>query len=325
MKHTYLIVTLGALAALSFHVHAVRLGEFVEKPVESLLPVRTTVTSPNTLIAEHASAGTKASTVIVNHENRPVGTERYGGTNARVGVTVDAVTGATRISHLLVADAASSASIAANLAKQLGLSSNLSEVSALKKAIDSVKQTGDLYQLNKTLIQIAKMQQKTIDEKQITQALHEAETTGTFTDLGNKVKSLFGSFFTPKSSKHNTGGPDTLAKMPENSIELSSKATADLEVLKSTNAKATGAESAKNAAKEALDKARNSTNQATEALNNVQANIEELKIRTKKANDLIKKNEGKELKKQIPKDKAAKLITKEIIFAQLKKNQRRIY
>jgi hypothetical protein len=47
-------------------------------------------------------------------------------------------------------------------------------------------------------------------------------------------------------------------------------------------------------------------------------NIEELKIRLKKAKGLGKKNEGKELKKQIPKDKAAKIITKEIIFAQLK-------
>jgi predicted metallo-beta-lactamase superfamily hydrolase len=47
-------------------------------------------------------------------------------------------------------------------------------------------------------------------------------------------------------------------------------------------------------------------------------NVEELKIRMKKAKDLGKKNEGKELKKQIPKDKAAKIITKEIIFAQLK-------
>ena len=47
-------------------------------------------------------------------------------------------------------------------------------------------------------------------------------------------------------------------------------------------------------------------------------NVEELKIRMKKAKDLSKKNEGKELKKQIPKNKAAKIITKEIIFAQLK-------
>ena len=38
----------------------------------------------------------------------------------------------------------------------------------------------------------------------------------------------------------------------------------------------------------------------------------------KKAKDLGKKNEGKEYKKQIPKDKAANIITKEIVFAQLK-------
>ena len=38
----------------------------------------------------------------------------------------------------------------------------------------------------------------------------------------------------------------------------------------------------------------------------------------KKAKELGKKNECKEYKKQMPKDKAAKIITKEIIFAQLK-------
>ena len=47
-------------------------------------------------------------------------------------------------------------------------------------------------------------------------------------------------------------------------------------------------------------------------------NIEELKLKMKKAKDLGKKNEGKEYKKQIPKDKAANIITKEIVFAQLK-------
>ena len=41
-------------------------------------------------------------------------------------------------------------------------------------------------------------------------------------------------------------------------------------------------------------------------------NVEELKIRMKKAKDLSKKNEGKEHKKEITKDKAAKIITKEI-------------
>jgi hypothetical protein len=47
-------------------------------------------------------------------------------------------------------------------------------------------------------------------------------------------------------------------------------------------------------------------------------NIEELKLKMKKAKELGKKNEGKEYKKQIPKDKAANIITKEIVFAQLK-------
>jgi hypothetical protein len=47
-------------------------------------------------------------------------------------------------------------------------------------------------------------------------------------------------------------------------------------------------------------------------------NIEELKIKMKKAKDLGKKNEGEEYKKQMPKDKASKIITKEIIFTQLK-------
>jgi hypothetical protein len=37
----------------------------------------------------------------------------------------------------------------------------------------------------------------------------------------------------------------------------------------------------------------------------------------KKAKDLGKKNEGMEYKKQIPKDKASKIITKETIFSQL--------
>ena len=41
-------------------------------------------------------------------------------------------------------------------------------------------------------------------------------------------------------------------------------------------------------------------------------NVEELKIRMKKSKDLSKKNEGKEHKKEITKDKAAKTITKEI-------------
>ena len=41
-------------------------------------------------------------------------------------------------------------------------------------------------------------------------------------------------------------------------------------------------------------------------------NIEELKLKMKKAKELGKKNEGKEYKKEINKDKAAKIITKEI-------------
>ncbi len=41
-------------------------------------------------------------------------------------------------------------------------------------------------------------------------------------------------------------------------------------------------------------------------------NIEELKIRMKKSKDLSKKNEGKEYKKEMTKDKAANIITKEI-------------
>ena len=46
-------------------------------------------------------------------------------------------------------------------------------------------------------------------------------------------------------------------------------------------------------------------------------NIEELKLKMKKAKELGKKNEGKEYKKQMPKDKASKIITKEIVFSQL--------
>ena len=51
-------------------------------------------------------------------------------------------------------------------------------------------------------------------------------------------------------------------------------------------------------------------------------NVEELKLRMKKAKELGKKNEGKELKKQIPKDEASNLITKEIIFSNLKKKSK---
>ncbi len=39
-----------------------------------------------------------------------------------------------------------------------------------------------------------------------------------------------------------------------------------------------------------------------------------IKTKMKKAKELGKKNKGKEYKKQIPKDKAANLITTEIIF-----------
>ena len=41
-------------------------------------------------------------------------------------------------------------------------------------------------------------------------------------------------------------------------------------------------------------------------------NVEELKLKMKKAKDLGKKNEGKEYKKEMNKDKSAKIITKEI-------------
>ena len=41
-------------------------------------------------------------------------------------------------------------------------------------------------------------------------------------------------------------------------------------------------------------------------------NIEELKLKMKKAKDLRKKNQGKEYKKQIPKDKAANIIADKI-------------
>ncbi len=42
----------------------------------------------------------------------------------------------------------------------------------------------------------------------------------------------------------------------------------------------------------------------------------------KKAKELGKKNEGKEYKKEMPKDKASNLITKEIIFSNLKKKSK---
>jgi hypothetical protein len=41
-------------------------------------------------------------------------------------------------------------------------------------------------------------------------------------------------------------------------------------------------------------------------------NVEELKLRMKKAKELGKKNEGKEYKKEMSKDKASNLINKEI-------------
>ena len=49
-------------------------------------------------------------------------------------------------------------------------------------------------------------------------------------------------------------------------------------------------------------------------------NVEELKIKMKKAKEVGRKNEGKEYKKKMPKDEAAKIITKEIkSIAKLKK------
>ena len=53
-----------------------------------------------------------------------------------------------------------------------------------------------------------------------------------------------------------------------------------------------------------------------------QWNVEELKIKMKKAKELGKKNEGKEYKKEMPKDKASNLITTEIIFSNLKKKSK---
>jgi hypothetical protein len=43
-----------------------------------------------------------------------------------------------------------------------------------------------------------------------------------------------------------------------------------------------------------------------------ECNIEELKLKMKKSKELGKKNEGKEYKKEMTKDKAAKIITNEI-------------
>jgi hypothetical protein len=59
------------------------------------------------------------------------------------------------------------------------------------------------------------------------------------------------------------------------------------------------------------------TNKPKIISNGKEWDIEELKLKMKKDQDLGKKNAGKEYKKQIPKDKAAKIITKEIIFSQL--------
>ena len=53
-------------------------------------------------------------------------------------------------------------------------------------------------------------------------------------------------------------------------------------------------------------------------------NVEELKSKMKKAKELGKKNEGKEYKKQMTKDKAAKVITKEI-NSRAKLNKEKIY
>ena len=48
-------------------------------------------------------------------------------------------------------------------------------------------------------------------------------------------------------------------------------------------------------------------------------NVEELKLKLKKAKELGKKNEGKEYKKQITKDKAAKVITNKIKSNEIEK------
>ena len=65
------------------------------------------------------------------------------------------------------------------------------------------------------------------------------------------------------------------------------------------------------------------TNKPKIISNGKEWNVEELKLKLKKAKELGKKNEGKEYKKEMPKDKAAKVITKEIIFSNLKKKQNR--
>jgi hypothetical protein len=49
-------------------------------------------------------------------------------------------------------------------------------------------------------------------------------------------------------------------------------------------------------------------------------NVDELKIKMKKAKDLGKKNEGKELKKKMPEEKAAQIITEEI-YKKVKYNE----
>ena len=54
------------------------------------------------------------------------------------------------------------------------------------------------------------------------------------------------------------------------------------------------------------------TNKPKIISNGKEWNIEELKLKMKKAKELGKKNEGKEYKKEMTKDKAAKIITSEI-------------
>jgi hypothetical protein len=60
------------------------------------------------------------------------------------------------------------------------------------------------------------------------------------------------------------------------------------------------------------------TNQPKIISNGIEWNVEELKLKMKKTKELGKKNDGTELEKHIPKDKAANILTKEMIFLQLK-------
>ncbi len=198
MKSAYFILTLGALAACPLQTYTAHEIEFrVAEP-----PVRTTVTDLSRITAQHAIASL--------------------GTNAPAVELVRDTAGNTSLSSINPGKAVSSATLAANIAKQLHIT-DFSEISALKTAIDtSNKSGGNLDAINVALKKINVWHGKTITEKQFVQAISDATKSSSLTDLSNHLKSSVGSLFKPGSSR-------TTADLSNvSSIKLSEDATSQI-------------------------------------------------------------------------------------------------